>query len=322
MLAHRADVVLALGTGFCEMETSSWNPEISFRFGHGARLIQVDIDPHEIGRTYPVDVGICGDAGAVVAELLELVGEPAVADRVWIGELRDARAAWEEERDAAADADETPMSTESAMRALAGILPEDAALVCDVGSFRHAVLSYVPLDGPGRWYFPAGLVTMGAACGAALGAKLAVPERPVICLVGDGGFSANGNALATAMEAGIPVVYVVFNNFANDAIRAYQLNHYDGRLYGTEFQAPDGAPYNPDFVKLAEAYGVEATRVTQVDEVAPAIERALASGGPYVVDIVSGTVRPRATGRWEVNAILAAEAAFKRSRLQSRLAAA
>jgi acetolactate synthase-1/2/3 large subunit len=317
-LAREADVVLALGTGFCEMETSTWDPEYSFRFGAGASLVQVDLDPNEVGRAYPVEVGIVGDIGAVLDEMLEVARElvaPGVrAGSDHVGELRRLRAAQDREQEAASAEAGEPLSMEHAVSLLKDVLPDDLVVVCDVGAFRHAVYSQLRMR-PRSWYFPSGLVTMGAGPGAALGAKLACPDRPVLCFVGDGGFTANGQALATAVEAGIPVVYAVVNNFANDAIRAYQRNHFDGRLYGTEFTTPDGDPWNPDFVAMAGSFGVEAVRVERSDEVVPAFSRALASARPYVIELVTGPARPRPTGHWDVNAVIAAEGAFKRTRV-------
>jgi acetolactate synthase-1/2/3 large subunit len=197
---------------------------------------------------------------------------------------------------------------------IAAVLPDDAVVVCDVGAFRHAVYQYIPLRRPGSWFFPSGLVTMGAGPPAALGAKLADPSRPVVCFVGDGGFTANGHAVATAVEAGIPVVWVVVNNFANDAIRAYQLNHFDGRVHGTTFEGVDGRPYNPDFVALARSYGADAVRVTRAQEIRPAMTEALAGGRPCVVEVVAAPATVRPGGNWDVNDVIHAEGAFKRAR--------
>lgn len=317
-LAREADVVLALGTGFCEMETSSWDPEYSFRFGAGAKLIQVDIDPHELGRAYPVEVGIFGDIRTVLGELIELA-HAAGPRREWsqrrqLRVLQERVAAWNAEKAAAAESTELPIRMERFAAELAPLLSEDTVIVCDVGAFRHAIYQYLPVRRPQSWYFPSGLVTMGAGPPAALGAKLADPSRPVICFVGDGGFSANSHAVATAVEAGIPVVWVVVSNFANDAIRAYQVNHFDGRINGTVFEGTDGAPYNPDFVALARSYGARALRVSAVAEIAPVMTEALGCGEPCVVEIHAAPVKPRAGGNWDVNDVLRAEGEFKRSR--------
>jgi acetolactate synthase-1/2/3 large subunit len=317
-LAREADVVLGLGTGFCEMETSSWDPEYSFRFGEGASLIQVDIDPHELGRAYPVEVGIFGDIRTVLREMID-IARSAAPQRIWseraqVRLLRDRVATWNADKEQAAAATDEPVHMERFASELVPLLDEHAIIVCDVGAFRHAVYQYLPIRRPQSWYFPSGLVTMGAAPAAALGAKLADRSRPVICFVGDGGFSANSQALATAVEADIPVVYVVVSNFANDAIRAYQLNHYDGRINGTIFEGSDERPYNPDFVAMAESYGAKALRIRTVDEITPTMSEALASAGPCVVEVVAAPMKPTAGGNWDVNDVLRAEGNFKRQR--------
>jgi acetolactate synthase-1/2/3 large subunit len=323
-LAREADVVLALGTGFCEMETSSWDPDYSFRFGTDARLIQVDIDPHELGRAYPLEVGIFGDIRTVLREMMELA-VAAGPRREWsargqIRVLQERAAAWNAEKKQAAATSELPIHMERFASELVPLLSDDVIVVCDVGAFRHAIYQYLPIRRPQSWYFPSGLVTMGAGPAAALGAKLASPERPVICFVGDGGFSANSQAVATAVEADIPVVWVVVNNFANDAIRAYQLNHYDGRINGTVFERVDGSAYNPDFAALAQSYGAMALKIRTVEEIAPVMIEALTSERPCVVEIQAAPMKPKPGGHWDVNDLLHAEGEFKRQRDPTRAA--
>jgi acetolactate synthase-1/2/3 large subunit len=317
-LAREADVVLALGTSFCEMETSSWDSAYSFRFGTEAKLLQVDIDPHELGRAYPVEVGIQADIRTVLTELFAharaLTPRRVWEDRAQIKTLQERVAAWNAEKDEAAALTDEPLHMELFAEELAPLLSEDTIIVCDVGAFRHPIYQYLPIRKPQSWYFPSGLVTMGAGPPAALGAKLADPDRPVICFVGDGGFGANSHAVATAVEANIPVVWVVINNYANDAIRAYQLNHFHGRLNGTVFIDEIEESYNPDFVKLAEAYGAKALRVTKANEIVPVMSEALAAGVPCVVEVIAAGVKPKPGGNWDVNDVIRAEGQFKQAR--------
>ena len=104
------------------------------------------------------------------------------------------------------------------------------------------------------------MATMGFAPAAAIGAKIGAPDKPVLCLVGDGGFLSVVGALTTSVELGIPVVWVLFNNFCFSTIRTVGTTYFNN-AYGTEFTTPDGEPYNPDFVMLAKAFGIEAARV-------------------------------------------------------------
>jgi acetolactate synthase-1/2/3 large subunit len=191
-------------------------------------------------------------------------------------------------------------------------VPEGSILLVDAGTFRHGVGQYFPIREPRSWFLPSGLGTMGGTMGAALGAKLARPERTVVALIGDGGFTANMSALATATEAGIPVVYIVLNNYAFDSIRAYQHIHYDGRIYGTEFHDPQHRAWNPDLVKIAQAHDFDAVKVEQPDDLEAALREAIVSGRPYVVEVVVGPTRLRGTGRWDVGEVLRQEGEYKR----------
>src|SRR5262249_58586991 len=121
-----------------------------------------------------------------------------------------------------------------------------------------------------------GLATMGFAPAAAIGAKIAAPNRPVVALVGDGGFLSVAGAVTTAVELGIPVVWVVFNNFCFSTIRTVGTTYFNNS-YGTEFRTPDGEPYNPDFVLFAKAFGIEAACVEDPDDLPSALTKALAS---------------------------------------------
>jgi acetolactate synthase-1/2/3 large subunit len=145
---------------------------------------------------------------------------------------------------------------------------------------------------------------MGAAVGAALGAKLAHPDRIVIAEVGDGAFGATNSAIATAVEYDINAIWVVMNNFGYSSINVYQAKHGLGNL-GTSFQRTNGAAYNPNFAKLAEAYGALGIRVEAPADLRPALKHAIRSERPAVVEVLAtGKPRVRASGHWDVNDIL------------------
>src|SRR5206468_9195526 len=126
--------------------------------------------------------------------------------------------------------------------------------------------------------------TMGYAPAAAIGAKIAAPNRPVMALVGDGGFLSVAGAVATAVELGIPVVWVIFNNFCFSTIRSVGTTYFDNS-YGTEFRTPDGEPYNPDFVLLAKAFGIESARVEDPEDLPAALRNALSANAPYLLEV-------------------------------------
>jgi acetolactate synthase-1/2/3 large subunit len=141
---------------------------------------------------------------------------------------------------------------------------------------------------------------MGFAPGAAIGAKLGAPDRKVICLVGDGGLLSAVGALATAVELGVPVLWIVFNNFCFSTIRTVGTTYFNNS-YGTEFTTPDGRPYNPDFPLLAKAFGIESAQVLEPADLRPALEKAVAVDAPYLLEVQTrGDVPMPRTGHWDI----------------------
>jgi acetolactate synthase-1/2/3 large subunit len=307
-LIHSADVILVVGSQLNEMETSSWTAKVAFQVPP-TRLIQVDIEPTTIGKSFPVAVGIHGDVGAVVGQILaELRDGP---ERQWresprMTELAAAKQSWVEEVGAAADASARPVSVERLLRDIRKALPRNGIFLTDVG-IRHQVAQQFPIYEQMTIYVASGWGTMGGAVGAALGAKLGRPNVPVIAEVGDGAFGATLSSVITAVEYSIPVTWVVMNNFGYSSIAVYQAKHDMGEL-GTTFHTPDGSPYNPDFAAFAKACGAAGHRVEDSADLLPALEQALASGKPSVVEVMTERApKTRATGYWDVNSILNGE---------------
>jgi acetolactate synthase-1/2/3 large subunit len=139
---------------------------------------------------------------------------------------------------------------------------------------------------------------MGFGAPAAIGAKIACPDRGVVSLVGDGGFGQNPAMLATAVESNVPVIWVIMNNCAFGTIAGLQLAHY-GTTVGTLF-FKDGAPFQADFAAIARAYGAEGVRVTSADEFKPALEKAMASNRPFVIDVAMQNAPVETAGHWNI----------------------
>jgi acetolactate synthase-1/2/3 large subunit len=141
---------------------------------------------------------------------------------------------------------------------------------------------------------------MGFAPAAAIGAKLAAPGRKVICLVGDGGLLSVVGALTTAVEIGVPVLWVLFNNFCFSTIRSVGVTYFKNS-YGTEFTRPDGTPYNPDFPLLARAFGIESALVEEPADLGAALVKAIAADVPYLLEVrTRGDVPMPRTGYWDI----------------------
>ena len=156
------------------------------------------------------------------------------------------------------------MRPERILAAVREVLPRDAIITTDVGWNKNGVGQQFPIYTPGSILTPGGYATMGFGAPAAIGAKLACPERVVLALVGDGGFGQNPSMLATAVEMGVPVVWVIMNNFAYGTIAGLQMAHY-GTTIGCVFKK-DGEPYSPDFAAVARAYGAEGVQIKSAEE--------------------------------------------------------
>ncbi len=309
-LAREADVILAVGTRFPELDSNSWRPEYFIQVPP-ATLVHVDINPHEIGKVYPTEVGIVGDAKAVLEDLLEVarLQAPAVdwrnAPRT--RELAERRAAWLSESSDNRRSDATPILPERLLQEVRRALPREGILVAGVG-IRHAVGQHFPVYEPMTMLVASGFTTMGFEVPAALGAKLGRPDRPVVALCGDGAFNSVISAVPTAVQYGIAVVWVVLNNGGYASIELYQQRHFQ-RTLGTIFAIePEGKPYSPDYVALARAYGAAAERIEHPDQLAAALTRAIQASVPYVLEVpMTRRPRIRASGHWDVNDILAAK---------------
>lgn len=298
---HAADVVLAVGTAFGEADCSSWNPRFTFAIPP-TRLIQIDIEAHEVGKIYPVEVGLVGDAKATLRELirhLRALG-PFARDDSRMNRLAGERAAWEAAlKDSQHDAGR-PIHPARLLHEISQVVPDDVIFVTDVGWNKNGAGQQLQVSRPGSFITSGGMATMGFAPGAAIGAKLAAPGRKVICLVGDGGLMSSLSALATVVELGTPVLFVLFNNFCFSTIRTVGMTYFNN-AYGTEFTTPDGQPYNPDFPLLAKAFGMAGDQVIDPEDLAPALKKALASDKPYLLEVRTRADVPMPrTGHWDI----------------------
>ncbi|MBV9451423.1 MAG: thiamine pyrophosphate-binding protein, partial [Streptosporangiaceae bacterium] len=291
--ARGADVVLAIGTRFAETDASSWT---LWRFPP-SRLIQIDIDPAEIGRNYPVEIGAVADATLAVTAILEASHHRRSVDRDF-PEIRAARsAAFGLTRDHA-----FPLRPQRILAGLRDTLPDDAILVTDVGWNKNGVAQCYELPGAGRFITPGGASTMGFGPAAAVGVMIGAPERPVVALVGDGGMSAQLPAIPMAVEQGLPVLFVVMNNRAHGTIADLETAYY-GTGFGCEFRDRDGQPYSPDFAALARSCGADGYEITAPDDLAKALREALARRRPAVIDVPMLNEPVPTPGHWNITDI-------------------
>jgi acetolactate synthase-1/2/3 large subunit len=305
--ARQADVLLALGVRFDDRTSSSWIPGYSFTIPP-TKLIHVDIDPDEIARNYPVALGLMADVRTFLQQVLAELdvrqsrGEVPAERAAWLDAIESYRKEWEAFIAPGFKVDTTPISPQRAAFEIDRILPEDSILVSDIGVHHNWLIQFCKPRRPDSLIGSMGFGPMGFGVAGALGAKLAAPDRPCVAVVGDGAFWMHANVLATAYEYNIPVVYVVWNNYAYASIRGLQRGYLGGRELATDFRDPQtNAPYNPDFVALARSADVDGARVDRAADLAEAIRTGIATGRPYVIDAnIGGDLNPGGAGVWEL----------------------
>ena len=277
-VVFESDLVIYIGSHTGSQVTNEWRvPAV------GASVIQIDIDPSELGRSYPNEVSLHGDAKATIRKLIEAL-EPIGSRTDWVSRAQELVREWREEVAPRANSEAMPIIPERLCNELSRFLPGNAVLVADTGHAGIWTGSMVDLNDPGQEYIRcAG--SLGWGLSGALGAKCALPDRPVICFTGDGGFWYHIAELETAVRYNIPVVTVVNNNHG-----LLQDKRNDDRAY----QAVPGAnsadlwEFNDvDLAKVADAMGAYGIRVNQPGDIQEALERALASGRPAVVDVAT-----------------------------------
>jgi acetolactate synthase-1/2/3 large subunit len=296
-----ADLILAIGTRLAEANSSSWDPRFTFAIPP-SRLIHIDADPAEIGRNYQTELGVVADARLALRALADAAKDQRHTDR---GALRDeiarGRRAFAENWADQWSSDQFPLRPERILSELREAAPEDAFIVTDVGWNKNGVGQQFPITVPGTFITPSGLATMGFGPAAALGVKVAQPHRASIALVGDGGFSTNPSVIATAMEAGLGVIWVVMDNSAFGTIAGLEEMHY-GWSFGCLFEC-DGKPYRVDYAAMARSFGADGVLIDSADQLGPALRRALAANRPAVIQVPMENAPTPTPGHWDINDI-------------------
>ena len=297
-----ADVILAVGTAFGEADCSSWHPKHTFSIPP-SRVIQIDIDPQEVGKIYPVDIGLVGDAKVTLQALVDRLGKNArpAAARSAQAEIVERRMRdWRAELKETQEDGGKPIHPARLLKELSKAAPEDVIFVTDVGWNKNGAGQQLQSVRTASFITSGGFATMGFSPAAAIGAKMGAPDRKVIGLVGDGGLMSVVGALATAVELDIPVLWVLFNNFCYSTILSVGSTYF-GNKYGTEFTRPDGTPYNPDFMLLAKSFGIESALVEEPDALPGALEKAMGAKVPYLLEVrTRGDVPMPRTGYWDI----------------------
>ncbi len=304
-LAASADVLLSVGNRFTDWSASSYRRGVTFAIPP-TRLIQIDIDPREIGKNYPVDIALLGDARAVLADLLLAIGPgggPATyRTTAYFEEIDRRRAAWFARIERLSGSNAVPMTMARAVREIQRGAGDDAIVVTGAGLPQGVVKQRWVTRRPRSHITSGGFSTMGFTLPAAIGVKLARPDCPVVAVCGDGDFLQSMQELQTAVLADTPVCTVVLDNAGWLSIKGGQQAFF-GRTAMTDFVTRKGELTGTDFAAVGRAFGLHSEEVREPGALAPAIRRALASGRPSLVHVHVDrhlTAGAEKTGWWDM----------------------
>jgi acetolactate synthase-1/2/3 large subunit len=266
------DLLIAVGVRFDDRVTSG----LGHKFATKAKVIHIDIDPAEIGKVVKAQIPIVGDARSVLEDLSKQLEPPTIDS--WWKQIH----AWQEEKASQKTIPENKqtLTPQAIIRILGKKADPGAIVTTDVGQHQMWAAQCYPVSQPRHFITSAGLGTMGFGLPAAIGAQVAAPEAQVFLITGDGSFQMSIQELATAVQCKLPIKIILLNNGVLGMVRQIQKLFYEERY--SQIQLSD----NPDFVKVAEAYHIHGIRVTRLEEVASALDEAIAYNGPVLLDFV------------------------------------
>ncbi len=267
------DCLIAVGCRFSDRTTGNLE-----EFANNAQIIHIDVDPAEIGKNVDVHVPIVGDAKTVLQQLLSIIKKQSLPNnKKWFNEVYEfkksciPRTSFEED---------IPLKPQQVIKEISHVVDADTILTTDVGQNQMWMAHFFKSQKPRKFISSGGLGTMGFGFPAAMGAKVALPESDVVAVCGDGGFLMVSQDLATVKEYDIPVVICVLDNRYLGMVAQWQKLFFDKRMSHTYLGEV------PDFVKLAEAFGVRAERVEKPGDTQEALQNAIKSGEPTLLDII------------------------------------
>ena len=269
----KADLIVAIGAHMDVFSTT-------FKYGifsEQAKLVHHTAAPGQIGIVFPVTLGVTGSTMSFIEGLTERAAKAGLK-KSWV-DVPKARADWEAELQGEVRHEAEPIQSQFVAHMIRKVLPKNGICVVDAGNGGKHVRSYFKSYEPGTFMCIDDWASVGGSFPIALGAKLARPDRPVLCASGDMGAMCNIGELETAVRENIPVVYVVFNDQGLGNERAFQNEHYGGRFFAVDYK-------NPDFGALARVFGAHGEHVTRPGDLEDAIQRAFASGKPAIVDVM------------------------------------
>jgi len=272
-LMTEADCVLAIGTRFSDRSVGTFE-----EFEKRLKIIHMDVDPAEIGKNQTAQVAVVGDVQATLRIMVKLLIQKSIkksGETTWLKHVKEVKEYWKENL----KLHPGEMTAAKILRKLREILPKESIVTTEVGQHQMWASLFFDVIHPGTFFSSTGLGTMGWGFPAAIGAKVARPDVPVVDIAGDGSFNMTENSLATSILEDIPVIVFLVNNYSLGMVAQWQRTFYDRRMIGVDQQ------HCPDYVKLAESYGAQGIRAQSLDELGNAIKAGLKSDVATVIDI-------------------------------------
>ena len=272
-LMTEADCVLAIGTRFSDRSVGTFE-----EFEKNLKIIHMDVDPAEIGKNQTTSVAVVGDVRTSLRIFGKLLMDKAVRpsdDNPWLKHVKETKQYWRENL----KLHPGEMGAAKILRKLRELLPKESIVTTEVGQHQMWASLFFDAIHPGTFFSSTGLGTMGWGFPAAIGAKTARPDVPVVDIAGDGSFNMTEHSLATAVLEDLPVIVFLINNYSLGMVAQWQRTFYDRRMVGVDLKKC------PDYVKLAESYGAQGIRAQSMDELEKAIKDGLNSDVATVIDI-------------------------------------
>jgi len=272
-LMTEADCVLAIGTRFSDRSVGTFE-----EFEKRLKIIHMDVDPAEIGKNQTTSIAVVGDVQATLRIMVKLLMQKSIKkmeDTTWLKHVKEVKEYWRENLKLPTG----EMTAAKILRKLREVLPKESITTTEVGQHQMWASLFFDVIHPGTFFSSTGLGTMGWGFPAAIGAKVARPDVPVVDIAGEGSFNMTENSLATSVLDNIPVIVFLVNNFSLGMVAQWQRTFYDRRMIGIDLKNC------PDYVKLAESYGAQGIRAQSLDELENAIKAGLKSDVTTVIDI-------------------------------------
>lgn len=270
---NESDLLIAVGTRFSDRTTGKISD-----FAPNTKIIHIDVDPAEIGKNVEVDLPIVGDAKNILESLVEVLEgyTPSNEAISWANDLKVQKV----QKYPRITYDDVPLKPQTVMKEIGEAITEDTIVTTDVGQNQMWAAHYLDIHKPRKFISSGGLGTMGFGLPSAIGAKVACPEDPVMTITGDGGFLMVCQELATIKQYDVPVITAILENRTLGMVYQWQNLLYNERYCQTTLNE------SPDFVKLAESFGISASRITKPGETKEAVKKAIKDNEPVVLDII------------------------------------